>query len=707
MNNNIHQIPLIRFLLPFLIGIIMAVYLNLSSQLPLYILACSFCIYLLFLTIKKLDSNYRFRWIFGVLIYINLFLSGFCLTSIKIEQHQPNFDTLVKNKPLLVIGKVIELPTLKNNTIKIVFKINGIKNGQIWQRNNQKLLVYMKKDISSESPKIGDLVILQAIIKAISPPKNPHEFHFKKYLQFHFIHQQTFLLTDQWKVIKKGDSTNIFRIAQQIRKDLISILEKKGIKDEELAIASALILGYKNEINPHLQKAYSSAGAMHILAVSGLHVGVIFLVFSYLLKFLDKVKYGSLIKGVILVLILWGYALLTGLSPSVMRAATMFSFIICAKMMKRNSNIINTLAASAFTLLIYNPLLIMEVGFQLSYLAVIGIVTIQPWIYNQLNIKWWLIDKIWEITAVSIAAQLATFPLGLLYFHQFPNYFLLSNFIIIPLAFLILYFGLLTLSFSFIPVLSDYLALFLKWMIQFMNNIVLLIDQLPYALSENIRFSIMDTWIIYLSIISIAFLITYKKFNYFVISTILLITFFSSSLWTAFNHLNQREIIVYHIPQHSAINFIEGKENLLLTNDQLIKNRSKLLFHVQNNWINHDLKKESIISLSRINDKEIPLCWNKIMFEQQNYLQFYQLRIAILDDQFQFKKVNKKLDIDLLILTKNAVNLTKVLDMFNVKQLVIDSSHSLYQSKKIKKEATQLKINCWSVLIDGVFIKKL
>ena len=205
----------------------------------------------------------------------------------------------------------------------------------------------------------------------------------------------------------------------------------------------------------------------------------------------------------------------------------------------------------------------MEVGFQLSYLAVIGIVIIQPWVNNWFSIKWWLPRKIWEITAVSIAAQIATFPLGLLYFHQFPNYFMLSNLIVIPLAVLILYLGIVTLGLSFIPIVGDYLALGLKYVILFLNYAVNFIDSLPYSLSQNIRFGVLETWFVYLFITFIIALIAYRKFKYLLVATSFLILFLAASLWRSYNELDQRKLIIYNIPQHTTVNFIDGEDNIL------------------------------------------------------------------------------------------------------------------------------------------------
>jgi competence protein ComEC len=712
MINNINNIPLLRLLLPFIVGIIGVVYLkpNLSSL----IISFGFALFLFLsiIFIKKINSNYKFRWILGILIYINMLLGGAVLTSLQYKGTNSTTKALTENNNQLLIGEIIEPTQIKARSIKAVLKIKGIKTKKKWIEGNGKVIIYLQKDSLADQLAINDIISFEPKLENVPAPKNPNEFDFRKYLSFHLIHQQAFLRSNNWTLIERSPTFGLRKFANNSRNFLIQTLEQKGLIGKELAVASALILGYKDSIDAQLKSAYSSAGAMHVLAVSGLHVGVIFLIFSQLFSFLEKIKYGNIIKGIVLILILWIYALLTGLSPSVMRAATMFSFIVAAKMTKRNSNFFNTLAASALVLLIYNPLLIMEVGFQLSYLAVIGIVIIQPWINNWFNIKYWLPRKIWEITAVSIAAQIATFPLGLLYFHQFPNYFMLSNLIVIPLAVGILYLGIITLSLSFIPLVGNYLALGLNYIIQFLNYAVNFIDQLPYSLSENIRFGVLDTWLVYLFIICVITLIAYRKFNYLLLGSSFIILFLTSTFLTSYKSLDQRKLIVYNISQTSAINFIDGEDNILVSDIKLTQNRSKLMFHVQNNWINNGVNNEKIIRLDHLFQKyqlsNIYRISNKNLFTKRNYFQFYDKKIAIIDNKFVQKKTKKKLTIDLLILTKNTkLSITEILNQYNPLQIVIDASNSTYNTKRLKEECKQQGVKCWSTMANGAYQMKL
>jgi competence protein ComEC len=705
---SLNHIPLLRLLLPFVGGIIATTYLNPNLFHLISAFSISLILYITFLSIKKLNANFKLRWVFGLLLYLNLALAGASLTALKYYQSTTNTNVLNTSDEQLIIGEVTEAPQVKEKTVKAILTIKGLKQSEQWVESEGKVILYLQTDSLAKTLTIGDIVSFEPKLENVPPPKNPNEFDFRKYLSYHLIHQQAFLRSNNWKLVQKSPQESIVKIAHNIRKYFIETLRNKGLEEKELAVASALILGYKDDIDAQLKSAYSSAGAMHVLAVSGLHVGIIFLIFSKLLLFLEKWKWGRITKGIILILILWSYALITGLSPSVMRAATMFSFVVTAKTLDRNSSFFNTLAASAFALLIYNPLLIMEVGFQLSYLAVIGIVIIQPWVNNWFYTKWWLPRKIWEITAVSIAAQIATFPLGLLYFHQFPNYFLLSNLIVIPLALAILCLGIAVLCFAYIPIIGDYLALGLNYLVKFLNYSVTTIDALPYSLSENIKFTIADAWLIYIATTFFILLVAYRKFKYMLVASILIIAFLLINLNFKITSHQQKKLIIYNIPQYSAINFIDGNDNILVSDIKLTKNRSKMLFHTQNNWINNGVNNEKIVRLDHLIKKHqlsnLYRISNTNLFNKRNYFQFYNYKIAVIDNQFKASQSSSKIDIDLIILTKNTkLSIKDILNIYNTKQIVIDASNSTYNRERLSNEAELLNVNYWDITTNGAF----
>lgn len=710
--SQLNHIPLVRLLIPFIIGIIGVAYLKPNSDYLIFGFSVLATSYFTLLLIKRLNSNYQLRWMFGIIIYTTTLLAGASLTSLKYKNTPTTNNLLTQKDNQLLIGEITAPTQSKAKSIKAILNIKGIKTQNSWVEGSGKVIIYLQKDSLSNQLNVGDVISFEPRLENVPTPKNPNEFDFRKYLSFHLIHQQAFLRSNNWKLIQRTPTGGILKFADDSRTYLIASLKKQGITGKELAVASALILGYKDSIDAQLKSAYSSAGAMHVLAVSGLHIGVIFLIFNQLFSFFEKIKHGKIIKGILLILILWVYAILTGLSPSVMRAATMFSFIVAAKMNGRVSSFFNTLAASALVLLIYNPLLIMEVGFQLSYMAVIGIVIIQPWINNWFTIRYWLPRKIWEITAVSIAAQITTFPIGLLYFHQFPNYFMLSNLIVIPLAVGILYLGIVTLFFSSIPIVGEYLAILLNYIIKFLNQSVYFIDVLPYSLSENIRFSLTDTWLLYLFIICMICLIAYRKFKYIAMGSVVISIFLCSTFFLNYTDLEQRSIIIYNIPKFSAINFIDGKDNILLSDIKLTENRSKLMFHLKNNWINNGVNNEKVVRLDHLLKKHsisnLYRIANNNLFTKRNYFQFYSSKIAIINNAYQLRQQENKLAVDLLLITKNTkLTITELLTQFTPQQIVIDASNSTYTSQRLKDEAKEINIKCWSVLLDGAFIQDI
>ena len=700
LNLSINKIPLVRLLIPFIGGIIIAAYTNNDSLLLFYCFLASLITLFTLIFIRSINANYTIRWLFGLLIYVNFLLAGYHLTSFKIKKSK-TFNPIA-NQEQLFVGEINETPQTKRKTVKVILTVRQIKNDDEWQAIKNKVLLYLKKDSLSKLLHIGDIIAIKTTLKLVPPPKNPYEFNYRNYLNNHFIYHQAYINASKWTFLHKSERYSLFKVASSIRRKLINALQQKGLDEDELAIASALILGYKNNIDNRLKKAYSSAGAMHVLAVSGLHVGIIYLLFHFLLSFLEQRKYGRYIKSILLLLILWGYAFITGLSPSILRAATMFSFIIVGKTLNRNSNIFNTLAASALVLLMINPLYIMEVGFQLSYAAVIGIIIIQPLIYPLFISKWWLLDKVWEITTVSIAAQIATFPLALLYFHQFPNYFIFSNLIIIPLASLILYLGVMTIACLSIPLLSDYLILALKYLIRFLNWIVTSVESLPYSLSSDIRFHIIDTWLVYIIVVALIALIVFRKFKFLMVACVSSIIFLLGLIIRNYGDLQQHQLIIYSIPQHTAINFIDKKSSCLLTDELLYNKKEKLLYHIQNNWVNSGIQNRVVTPLR--NTKRTHYLDHHLL-NHKHFFQFYQLKGLLVDQDFQFFQ-QQKLKVDLVIIDDNTTYpIASIIETFQPKEIVVTPNIPKRIATKIANEASKLGVKCHDIIKDGAFIK--
>src|SRR5690606_16662398 len=344
----------------------------------------------------------------------------------------------------------------------------------------------------------GDELIIPARYRENSPPYNPHEFDYMAYVEDQGIWHSIYLPDSLVRRIGLRKGNWLKQGALDLRTAWVEKLRRSFRNNEHFAVASALVLGYRGVLEPETLKRFSKTGTIHVLSVSGLHVGIVFAVFSFLLRWI-KGKHLDLLKAIMLVSSVWMYALLTGLSPSVLRAATMISFGVIAMTLYRRRHLFNTLCASALFLLLYNPAFLYEVGLVLSYLAVIGIVGLHPIIRSIFPKGNYLLSALISYACISVAAQLATFPFVFYYFHIFPVYFLPANMLIILPATLVVYLSatVLILPSGGLHSLASYL---LERVMEVMNSFLRFFEALPYATLEGVRLSASENALIYLLI---------------------------------------------------------------------------------------------------------------------------------------------------------------------------------------------------------------
>ncbi len=461
---------------------------------------------------------------------------------------------------------VLETPQEKTSTYKSLLLLHSVKSGDTLIGTREKVLVYFEKAEDIKQLKPGSQIIFEQSPEPIENRGNPYEFDYKKYLEKKHIFRQVYLQTGNWHLTGYGNYTPLLR-AETIRDKLLKIYRDQEIGAQETEILSALTLGYKRELDRETKRVFSSAGAMHVLAVSGLHVGIIFFAFSFCFGFLQKRRIGKFIYVVLSISFLWGYALITGLSPSVLRACTMFSLIIIAGNINRRANIYNTLAASAFLLLLVNPNNLFEVGFQLSYMAVFGIVFLQPRIAGLWTIKNKVGLFFWNLISVSIAAQIATFPLSAYYFNQFPTYFLLSNIVVIPAAMLLIPLGLGLLAFSKIPLLSTSIAFVVKWIIKGVYFLLSSIESFPHS-TPDVVLHVPELLFVLVMLFSIFLFLNSHRAVFLKSALSFAVVLAAFILFSAYKQINRREIIVLN-SQEQVTCFIYANKMYVISADTL------------------------------------------------------------------------------------------------------------------------------------------
>ena len=675
---NWKKYPFVRILFPFILGIMFSFEGSYYSMITIIVALVALII------ISKTNKTVKNNFLFGVVLYMILFVSGSLLSQMSLHDY-----TKLKDADFYQCA-IIEPVKEKTNSYQLTLLINAKSIDSVWSSSKGKALIYIEKDSMSSTLKFGDELLIKGNLNFLEPPKNPKEFDYKKYLENRSIYQQGYLTCNDWQLMdSQVKGLDVF--ANDARQFLLSSLKSNGVEGDQYAIASALILGSKDELDFEVKQAYATAGAMHVLAVSGLHVGIIFLILNTLLSILDTSKKGRIVKAIILLIVLWSYALITGLSPSVLRAATMFSFVIMGTVLNRRSSIYNTLAASAFFLLIINPNLLFEVGFQLSYIAVLGIVYLQPLIYKRIYTRWCLLDKIWAITAVSIAAQIATLPLTLYYFNQFPVYFMLSNLIVIPSAIVILSLGILLFITSPIPVISESIGWVLNKFIEGLNFGIKEIEALPNSLIEGLSISVLECVALYIIIILFIRGLKFRKLKIINYAFFLTLTFIINDLIEDVALTNSKSMVVYHINKNQAIDFIDGTSNVFLANSSLIKDKQKQSFHIKSNWSYLDLRNVQYIptDASKLNERLMDSSLQLV----DTYSQFYTIKMVRLDNKFTLQALEDKVNVDYVLISSNSkTKLKDLYSMFNFKSVIVDGSNSKWNRNRVEAEAGNLHI---------------
>lgn len=683
--NHKGEIPFVVSILPFLLGITIGLsfwqirYLILVLTLLLSI-GSTFII--LNLNYARFDL-YKTRWIGGLLITSILFLTGWLSV---IQYNELNSDKHFSKTPAkYLLVKINNEPTIKNGllrfTAKVEQQVDSAKHASI---STGTLLVSIKDTLANKLY-YGDEVLIPANYDVVDPPFNPAEFNYKKYLANQNIYHQIFLYPGQYKTVSHNAGNPVIAYSLRLRQQLVQKLKLNMHDTSAIAVASTLILGYKADLSSEILQAYSKTGTIHILSVSGGHVAVIYLLLNILLGFLGRYTHGKVLKAFLIISLIWYYSMLTGFSPAVCRAAVMISLIIIGKTYSRYINTLNILAFSAFALLMYDPLYIADVGFQLSYLAVAGLIVFQPLVYKWLTFKNKWASKLWAACSVSIAAQVITFPLSALYFHQFPVYFLVSNlFILIP-AEIILCVGMTCLVLPQIPIVSVWLARILEKAILVMNKVLTFIEHIPFACINKIWLTTAEYIILCIIIICLFYFFFNKSSWLFKTSLGLMLLLAISISAKRINAFNADSITFLNMRKHLGIVFKHGDKAIILTD---INPYDK----------NYQYAIQPFLDSSKVIDTMVVgLNSNiKTSFFQKNanLIQFNNKKILIFNRTLQGKRLSERLKVDYLHITGNPHITIKELNRnYDYHALVIDGTNTNKLVANLSTEARILRIN--------------
>ena len=626
----------------------------------------------------SLTAYWQRKTLFFVFItWITFFLTGMILVyENDTTNHTNYFEKNLKNtsKVILAIDKVLKPGNYHHKYVADVVQVDSKKTiGHV--------LLNIEKDSSPLLFHTGDLVFLKNKFQDIKSSLNPHQFNYKNYLAKQGIYQQVYA-TKQELLLLDQTSTSFLGFIAALRLKIQQSLQQYDFSEDELAVMNALLLGQRQEISKELSDNYSKAGAIHILAVSGLHVGIILLILSFVLKPLERVNKGKLIKLVLVILFLWFFAVLAGMSASVTRAVTMFSAIALGQFFNKRNAVEHSLIFSMFIILLWKPLFLFDVGFQLSYTAVFGIIWVQPVLYQLWKPTFFIVDKGWQLISVSVAAQLGVLPISLFYFHQFPGLFFISNLIIIPFLGVILGLGLVVLVLSYVSILPVFLEGFYGDVISILNKVVTFVARQEKFLFSEISFSVIKMIFFYLLII-LGFQLFLKlntKRCFLFLGSIL--AFQCVFILEKYTIAQKSELIVFHKSKNTIIGKRKGSSfEVYHSMDSLQISSQKLLINYK---VGENISSQNYHKLSN--------------------LMYYKKQVVLIiekDGLYDIKELNSPI---VVLRESPKINLQRLAEKLKPAIIIADGSNYKSYIENWKATCKNLKIPFWTTYNQGAYI---
>lgn len=627
----------------------------------------------------------------GFLILLGIASAGYIRT--QMYDLRNNTNHLINCTEPITAYKAVAITDsqYKNYAVKATLELQAALIHEQWRPMQGKVQVRIS-GTGSHRISYGDVMVLMGQPKLVPGPANPHAFDYKQYLSQTRIYHEHALAASKIKKLDFQPPSHLKLHFLRARKHIAKVITRQVPSPAARGVILAMILGIRDELDSEIKKAYINTGTIHILAISGLHVGMLYWFLSMLLGFIGTATSWAWLGPLGSMCVLWWYAFLTELSPSVMRAVTMFSLATIARGIRRQQPIYHILTTSAFLLLWWDPLMLFRIGFQLSYLAVLGIVYLQPRIYSLMQPRHWLIRKIWSLGAVSLAAQLSTSIVSLYYFGFFPTYFWLANLLVVPAAFLILGLGFLvslTGSWSYNNILCHLLGHCLTQVTDLTNWIVLTIQGLPCGRIGPIWLSSLEAILLCGLLLTLLCFLHYRKLSYLAWTTLLSLILGAQAAYDSFKQRSNRHIIFYsQKKKRTAIAWIKSRKAIMLVNErfkadennrihQIIPSHTAMRILSANYYLYPEVQEQQILPTRMHQGIKLILWEGKC--------------VVIIDQKYTSPSPLKdRIQADILLIEHNSVkNLAPLLEAFAAKNLVIGGTNTPKATRLLQAQAEQ------------------
>ncbi|MGO4905655.1 ComEC/Rec2 family competence protein [Flavobacterium sp. W20_MBD1_R3] len=660
------QFPLARITIGFIIGLLFGHYFQISITSLFVVLFVFISVFILLYFLSK--RNNKASLYFGIGTYFLSVIIGLSTQIVHSDYFQKN--NYIHNKEIFEEPHFISLTIrekLKNSPFSDRYL--AIINHVDQKEQTGRIILNIQNDSLHPVLEVGNSLLVKGALTKNKPPNNPNQFDYSKYLENKQIYAQLYADIDEIKIGSEIEK-NIWYYSSKLRTRIIRNLEKNNFNKTELNVAIALIMGQQQDISPDIIRDYQFAGAVHILSVSGLHIGFILLFVTFILRPIPNTKRGSFIKLITILISLSMFGIIAGLAPSVVRSVTMFSFVAIGNHLRRSVNIYHTLLVSVLLILLFEPSFLFDVGFQLSYIALFFIIWLQPLLSSIWKPKYKVSKYIWDILTVSFAAQIGTLPLSIYYFHQFPGLFFITNLIIIPLLSVIMILGVLVMLLAAFNMIPIFLSQLLEWSIYYLNKIINVIASLEQFIIQDIPLHFYLLLSGYLLLFTVIF--WFKKPSFYRLAVILIsiIILQFSYFKIQYKIQNEKELIVFSSRKNTLIAERKGENILVYANDSILKTIKK----------NSLLKSYSIGNFSTLEQKK----------RLQNFMFFDGKKIFVLDSSGIYPK---NINPDIIILTQSAkINADRLFQEMKPKLVIADASNFKNIQKLWKASCDKQKI---------------
>lgn len=637
-----------------------------------------------YLSIKQ---GIRFSKITGLVIWAIIVCSSALVTVLNSPDANSNWFYKNTDSASGGIIKLVEDPIRQGEKYRAIGEVIGlIKNRQIIATSG-KTFVYFTLH-QNNLPQYGELLLVRDTVHPLAQRLNPGGFNFAKYASRKGIYGAWYIHENNIHTLCK-DKNLLQSFVNNSRIRILKVLQHHLTDKNVLGIAEALLIGYREHLDKEVLQSYANTGVVHVIAISGLHLGLVYVVIKWIIHLLPVLKKRPKWKWPIILFCLWWFALVTGASASVLRSATMFSFMLIGETFFKSVGSKNVLTSSAFVLLAFQPLLLWDVGFLLSYGAVAGLIWWQQPIKRLLVFKKRWVQKIWEMTSVTIAAQLAVTPLCIYYFNQFPTWFLIANLIIVPLATIVLISLLIMVLISFIPPLATTISWPIKWLINMMNGVIHSIEHWPLSTISGIFSNEITTLLLYGFILLGTSVVLFKKNHYLLpsLSCLFLLSLYMSVKKAIASAKN--EISIYNIRDGLSIDFISG--------------RTCTHLNTASSAANNPFPVEAAARTIRLVEMQ-----NQISIKHKiTGLSFLKKQIIIIGPEVRRLKKGKPVQSDIVILFGSpSITISQIVDVFNPHTMVLAADNKKWKIEKWKSECEDLHLRCISIRDSGAYIFK-